>query len=154
MRLWWIKKQYEDFLLVSHDVMISAFKFGGDRSFPGVDTTNFVWCSDSTRAIPVPCRIPALCQIRYKLRYLYGPHPTSALPVNNAIQKFQGGSISINKTRNAITLAHAAPQASTRNTVGVSCNCKGDARQGAADATKMILSALSTATIQITTVAT
>ena len=57
MRLWRSETQDEDFLLVSHDVMISAFKFGDNRRFFGVDTTNFVWCRDGMRTIPVPCRI-------------------------------------------------------------------------------------------------
>ena len=65
----------------------------------------------------------------YKLRCLYGLlkglHPTSALAaVSTSIQQSQGNSISINKTGNEITLAHAASQASTSNKVGVSCNCK------------------------------
>ena len=57
VRLWLTETQDEDFLLVFHDIMISAFKFGGNRRFFGVNTTNFVWCRDCTRAIPVPCRI-------------------------------------------------------------------------------------------------
>ena len=79
------------------------------------------------------CRIVDIAgskeQPRYKLRCLYGLlkglHPTSALAaVSTAIQKSQRSSISINKTGNEITLAHAASQASTSNKVGVSCNCK------------------------------
>ena len=53
-RLWWIETQDEDFLLVFRDVMVSAFKFGGNRRFFGVVTANFVWCRDGTRDIPVP----------------------------------------------------------------------------------------------------
>ena len=80
------------------------------------------------------CRIVYIAgskeQPGYKLRCLYGLlkglHPTSALAaVSTAIQKSQRSSISINKTGNEITLAHAASQASTSNKVGVSCNCKG-----------------------------
>ena len=54
VRLWWIQTQNEDFLLVFCDVMVSAFKFGGNRRFFGVVTANFVWCRDGTRDIPVP----------------------------------------------------------------------------------------------------
>ena len=54
VRLRWIETQGEAFLLVFHDVMVFAFKFGGNRRFFGVDTTNFVLCRDGTRAIPVP----------------------------------------------------------------------------------------------------
>jgi len=44
--------------------------------------------------------------------------------VSAAIQQAQRNSISINETRNEITLAHTASQASTSNKIGVSCNCK------------------------------
>ena len=54
VRLWWIEIQDEDFLLVFHDVIVSAFKFGGSRRFFGVVIANFVWCRDGTRDIPVP----------------------------------------------------------------------------------------------------
>ena len=65
----------------------------------------------------------------YELRFLHGLlkglHPTSALAaVSTAVQQSQGNPISINKTGNEITLAHAASQASTSNKVGVSRNCK------------------------------
>ena len=33
VRLWLIETQNEDFLLVFHDIMVSAFKFGGNRRF-------------------------------------------------------------------------------------------------------------------------
>ena len=79
------------------------------------------------------CRIVDIAgskeQVGHKLRCLYGLlkglHPTSALvAVSTAIQQSQGKSISINKTGNEITIAHAASRASTSNKVGVSCNCK------------------------------
>ena len=64
-------------------------------------------------------------QPEYKLRCQYGLlkelHLISALAaVSTAIQQSQGNSISINKTGNKITLAHAASQESTGNKVGVS----------------------------------
>ena len=60
MKLWWIETQDGAFLLVFHDVMVSTFKFGGNRRFFGVDTADFVWCRGGTRAIrlPVVCDIP------------------------------------------------------------------------------------------------
>ena len=60
MKLWRIETQDEAFLLVFHDVMVSTFKFGGNRRFFGVDTADFVWCRGGTRAIrlPVVCDIP------------------------------------------------------------------------------------------------
>ena len=64
MRLWWIETQDEGFLLVSHDVMISAFKFGGNRRFFGVDTTNYCVVQGWYAAIPVHRRIPVPCRIR------------------------------------------------------------------------------------------
>ena len=67
--LWWIKIQEEDFLLIFHDIMISTFKFGGNRRFFGVYTANFVWCRGGARAIPLP--VPHLCRIRYHLSF---PH--------------------------------------------------------------------------------
>ena len=79
------------------------------------------------------CRIVDIAgskeQPGYKLRCLYGLlkglHPTSALAAaSTAIQQSQGNYISINKTGNGITLAHAASQASASSKVGVSCNCK------------------------------
>ena len=54
MRLWWIGIQNEAFLLVSHDIMVSTFKIGGNRRFFGVCTANFVRCRGGARAIPVP----------------------------------------------------------------------------------------------------
>ena len=65
----------------------------------------------------------------YKLRclygLLYGLHTTYALvAVSTAIQQSQGNSVSMNKTGNENTLAHAASRESTSNKVGVSCNCK------------------------------
>ena len=54
MRLWWIEAQDADFLLVFHHVMVSVFKFGGNRRFFGADTANFMWCREGARAIPVP----------------------------------------------------------------------------------------------------
>ena len=54
MRLWWTETQDAGFLLFFHHVTVSAFKFGGNRRFFGVDTANFVWCRDGTWAIPVP----------------------------------------------------------------------------------------------------
>ena len=74
------------------------------------------------------CRIVDIAgskeQPGYKLRCLYGLlnglHPTSTLAaVSTAIQQSQGNSISIDKTGNEITLAHAASQAPTSNKVGV-----------------------------------
>ena len=41
-------------ILVFHDVMVSTFKFGGNRRFFGVDTADFVGCRGSTRAIRFP----------------------------------------------------------------------------------------------------
>ena len=43
----------EAFLRVLHDVVVSAFKFGGNRRFFGADTANFVGCRGGTRAIPL-----------------------------------------------------------------------------------------------------
>ena len=60
MKLWSIETQDGACLLVFHDVMVSTFKFGGNRRFFGVDTADFVGCRGSTRAIrlPVVCDIP------------------------------------------------------------------------------------------------
>ena len=49
MKFWWIETQAGAFLLVLHDVMVSTFKFGGNRIFFGVDTADFVGCRDGTR---------------------------------------------------------------------------------------------------------
>ena len=46
MRIWWNKIQEEAFLLIFHDVIVSTFKFGGNRRFFGVSTANFGWCRD------------------------------------------------------------------------------------------------------------
>ena len=54
MKLWWIETQDGAFLLVFHNVMVSIFKFGGNRRFFGVDTADFVWCRGGTRAIRLP----------------------------------------------------------------------------------------------------
>ena len=50
----------EAFQLVLHDVVVSTFKFGGNRRFFGADTANFVGCRGGIRAIPllVVCHIP------------------------------------------------------------------------------------------------
>ena len=60
MKLWRIDTQVEAFLLVFQNVMVSTFKFGGNRRFFGVDTADFVGCRGGTRAIrlPVVCDIP------------------------------------------------------------------------------------------------
>ena len=60
VKLWWIETQDGAFLLVFHDVMVSTFKFGGNRRCFGVDTADFVGCRGGTRAIrlPVVCDIP------------------------------------------------------------------------------------------------
>ena len=60
VKLWRIETQDGAFLLVFNDVMVSTFKFGGNRRFFGVDTADFVWCRGGTRAIrlPVVCDIP------------------------------------------------------------------------------------------------
>jgi hypothetical protein len=62
VKLWWIETQDGAFLLVFHDVMVSTFKFGGNRRFFGVDTADFVGCRGGTRAIrlPVVSDIPVL----------------------------------------------------------------------------------------------
>ena len=59
-KLWRIYPQDGTFLLVFHDVMVSTFRFGGNRRFFGVDTAAFVWCRGGTQAIrlPVVCDIP------------------------------------------------------------------------------------------------
>ena len=44
VKLWRIETQNGACLLVFHDVMVSTFKFGGNRRFFGVDTADFVWC--------------------------------------------------------------------------------------------------------------
>ena len=53
MKLWSIKTPDEAFQLVLHDVVVSTFKFGGNRRFFGADTANFVGCRGGTRAIPL-----------------------------------------------------------------------------------------------------
>ena len=63
VRLLRTETQDEDFLLVFHDVMVSAFKFGGNRRFFGVITANCVvqgWYAGH----PSSCRIPVPCPIR------------------------------------------------------------------------------------------
>ena len=65
----------------------------------------------------------------YKLRCLYGLleglHPTSAVAaVSTAKQQSQENPTPIDMAGNEITLARAGSQASTRNKLGVSCNCK------------------------------
>ena len=54
VKLWWIETQGGAFLLVFHNVMVSTFKFGGNRRFFGVDTADFVRCRGGTRAIRLP----------------------------------------------------------------------------------------------------
>ena len=54
MKLWWIETQDGAFLLVFHGVMVSTFKFGGNRRFFGVDTADFVGCRGGTGAIRFP----------------------------------------------------------------------------------------------------
>ena len=54
VKLWWIETQDGAALLVFHDVMVSTFRFGGNRRFFGVDTTDFVGCRGGTRAIRFP----------------------------------------------------------------------------------------------------
>ena len=53
MGRWWVETQYRAFLLVFHDLVVSAFKFGGNRRFFGADTANFARCRDCARAIRV-----------------------------------------------------------------------------------------------------
>ena len=53
-KLWWIETRDGAFLLVFHDVMVSTFKFGGNRRFFRVDTADFVGCRGSTLAIRFP----------------------------------------------------------------------------------------------------
>ena len=48
-----IKTPDEAFRLVLHDVVVSTFKFGGNRIFFGADTANFVGCRGGTRTIPL-----------------------------------------------------------------------------------------------------
>ena len=45
---WWIETQDGAFLLVFHDVMVSTFKFGGNRRFFGVDTAD-LWGAGMVR---------------------------------------------------------------------------------------------------------
>ena len=54
VKLWWIETQDGASLLVFHDIMVSTFKFGGNRRFFGVDTADFVGCRGGTRAIRFP----------------------------------------------------------------------------------------------------
>ena len=42
VKLWWIETQDRDVSLVSHDVVVSTFKFGGNQRFFRVDTADFV----------------------------------------------------------------------------------------------------------------
>ena len=51
VKLWSINTPDEAFLLVLHDVVVSTFKFGGNRRFFGADTAHFVGCRGGTRAI-------------------------------------------------------------------------------------------------------
>ena len=57
------------------------------------------------------------------LKGLY-PNPHWQIANSTSIQQYQENSNPINKIGNKITLAHAAPQPSTGNKIGVSCNCK------------------------------
>ena len=77
------------------------------------------------------------------LKQLPGAEDPSALKsalavVSTAIPQSQGNSTPTNKTRNEITLAHAASQASTSNKFMYSATAKGDTKHGAASATKVI----------------
>ena len=54
VKLWRIETQDGAILLVFHDVMVSTFKFGGNRRFFGVDIEDFVLCRGGTRAIRLP----------------------------------------------------------------------------------------------------
>ena len=54
VKLWRTKTQDGACLLVFYDVMVSTFKFGGNRRFFGVDRTDFVGCRGGTRAIRRP----------------------------------------------------------------------------------------------------
>ena len=62
MKLRSIETSDEALLLVLHDVVVSTFKFGGNRRFFGADKANFVGCRGGTRAIPllVVSHIPVL----------------------------------------------------------------------------------------------
>ena len=53
VKLWSIQTPDEAFLLVLLDVVVSTFKFGGNRGFFRADTANFVVCRGGTRAIPL-----------------------------------------------------------------------------------------------------
>ena len=53
MKLWSIETPDEAFLLVLRGVVVSTFKFGGNRRFFGADTASFVGCRGGTRAIPL-----------------------------------------------------------------------------------------------------
>ena len=78
-----IESQDGAFPLVFHDVMVSTFKFGGNRRLFGVDIADFVWCRGGTRAIrlPVVCDIPVSDVTRRRLLYtccLYAASPKTA----------------------------------------------------------------------------
>ena len=53
MKLRSIETPDEALLFVLHDVVVSTFKFGGNRRFFGADTANFVGCRGAMRAIPL-----------------------------------------------------------------------------------------------------
>ena len=64
-------------------------------------------------------------ELRCEFGLLQKIYPTSTLAsVSSAIQKEKADLISVSKSGNEITLAHAASKASTSNKAGVSCNCK------------------------------
>ena len=71
MKLWRIETQDEAFLLVFHDVMVSTFKFGGNRRFFGVDTAEFLGGTRDIR-FPVVCGIP-VADVTLYLYILYMP---------------------------------------------------------------------------------
>ena len=53
MKLRSIETSDDALLLVLHDVVVSTFKFGGNRRFFGADTANFVGFRGGTHAIPL-----------------------------------------------------------------------------------------------------
>ena len=65
-KLCWIETQDKDPLLVFHDAVFCAFKFGGNRRFFVVDTVGLVWC----RGRPGFCRIRHPCHVRYLTIFL------------------------------------------------------------------------------------
>ena len=79
VKLRWIETQDGAFLLVFHDVMVSTFKFGGNRRFFGVDTADFVGCRGSTRAIRFPV--------------------VSDIPVSDVIYRYTAGMLSMEEGR-------------------------------------------------------